>query len=247
MSYNPYQWAVGDNTVYSPHNQGGYIVSEAEVYSNVINNRFTRAFNLVPSPTLDFVRKTWWDSLVDTYLSEQFCSPAIASRNQKMYGLPLKMSSPYPQGLVPIAASRNDVEKLILNDVQFLFRNSNYWFAFINIPLFFTTFCNSSEREGMQPALVLAILMMSNFLRSSEAEMGGEGRTRTLWLREKAQAALEASVNAGWIDAGLAQAAWVCLRNFRASVRVRNQQILMWRLTDRFWPCSKYLRTQSVH
>ena len=118
--------------------------------------------------------------------------------------------------------TRNDVEKLILNDVQFLFRNSNYWFAFINIPLFFTTFCNSSEREGMQPALVLAILMMSNFLRSSEAEMGGEGRTRTLWLREKAQAALEASVNAGWIDAGLAQAAWVCLRKFCASLRGRN-------------------------
>lgn len=88
-----------------------------------------------------------------------------------------------------------------------MFRDSNFWFAFMNLPLFFETFF--SAREAVQPALVLAMLMHANFLRSSEAELGEEGRARTFWLREKAHAALDASVYAGCVDPGLAQAAWV--------------------------------------
>lgn len=214
-SYNPYQWAVGGGASYVEHGHGSaYIVPSDDSGGNDLVDRFAHAYNFIHSPSLDFVRKTWWDSLIDTYYAEPFCAPSVAARNREMYGLSLTLSSPFPQGTVPNAATRTEVAHLILKDVQFLIRNSNYWFAFMNVPLFFSTFCNAADRETMQPALILAILMMSNFLRSSDADMGTEGRERTLWLREKAQAALEASVNAGWIDSALAQAAWVrlCLK-----------------------------------
>jgi len=61
----------------------------------------------------------------------------------------------------------------------------------------------------MQPALVFSALGMSYFMRSSEAELGADGMARTMWLMDKAQAALEASVHASWVDGELAQAAWI--------------------------------------
>lgn len=105
--------------------------------------------------------------------------------------------------------TRFQVTQVIVRDLQALFRFSNAWFAFINVPRFFETFWR--ERETMQPALVLAILMFSNFFRSNTMELGSEGLKRTMWLREKAQAAMDASIAASWIDAGLAQAAWVMI------------------------------------
>lgn len=50
---------------------------------------------------------------------------------------------------------------------------------------------------------------MSTFWQSSEIGYGAEGRERALRFRDEAQAAMDASFNAGWIDETLAQAAWV--------------------------------------
>jgi len=61
----------------------------------------------------------------------------------------------------------------------------------------------------MQPSLVLAGLALSTFMASSEINRGNTGRMRSLWLRDMAQAALDASFNAQWIEPALAQAAWV--------------------------------------
>ncbi|KAH8113570.1 hypothetical protein DFH11DRAFT_1510242 [Phellopilus nigrolimitatus] len=134
---------------------------------------------LSQTPSLDFVRKTWWDSLLDTYCAE-----------------------PYSVG-----NARSLTAQIIVRDLRMLFKHSNHWFSFINIPLFFQTFF--CARDTMQPALVLAILAFGVFLRSSNADLGEEGMVRTLWLKEKAQAALDASVAASWVDPGLAQAAWI--------------------------------------
>ena len=61
----------------------------------------------------------------------------------------------------------------------------------------------------MQPSLVFAGLALSTLMRSSEMELGTAGRTRAAWLRDQAQASLEASWNAQWIDMTLAKAALV--------------------------------------
>lgn len=61
----------------------------------------------------------------------------------------------------------------------------------------------------MQPSLVFAGLALSTFLKSSEINRGRNGRIRALWIRDMAQASLDASFNARWIDPTLAQAAWV--------------------------------------
>lgn len=61
----------------------------------------------------------------------------------------------------------------------------------------------------MQPSLILSVLALSTFMKSSELNGGNAGRLRALWLRDAAQSALEASFNAQWIEPTLAQAAWV--------------------------------------
>ena len=71
----------------------------------------------------------------------------------------------------------------------------------------------------MQPALILAILTFSNLMRSSTAELGEEGMRRTFWLKEKAQAALEAAVAVNVIDPDLAQAAWVRCFSAKRSIQ----------------------------
>ncbi|EJC99066.1 uncharacterized protein FOMMEDRAFT_95074, partial [Fomitiporia mediterranea MF3/22] len=161
------------------------------------------SFSITQTPSLDFVRKTWWDSLLDTYCSETYCTPAIATRYQSAYGLSVTI----PRGTYASGLARQQVAQIIVRDLQSLFKDSIFWFAFVNVPLFFGTFFRA--RETMQPALILAVLMFSNYLRSSAVELGSEGMMRTNWLRDKAHAALDASVNASWIDPGLAQAAWL--------------------------------------
>ncbi|KDQ25577.1 hypothetical protein PLEOSDRAFT_1044583 [Pleurotus ostreatus PC15] len=61
----------------------------------------------------------------------------------------------------------------------------------------------------MQPSLLLALLGMSIFFKSSEVENGHEGRRRALRLMDEAQSAMHASYNSGWIDEELVQAAWL--------------------------------------
>ena len=62
----------------------------------------------------------------------------------------------------------------------------------------------------MQPSYILAMLALATFLQSSETGLGTEGRNKALRLRDEAQGALDASLNAGRLDHDLAKAAWVC-------------------------------------
>lgn len=137
------------------------------------------------SPSLDFSRQTWWDSLLSGYTSPGRHSPNISS------------------------ADREGACQQITEDIRFLFRSTHYWFCFFNVPRFFAVFMNPEKRARMQPSLVLAALAISTFLQSSEVEMGAKGRKKALRLRDEAQGSLEASFNAGWLDESLVQAAWV--------------------------------------
>ncbi|KAF9013400.1 hypothetical protein BDQ17DRAFT_1231610 [Cyathus striatus] len=142
--------------------------------------------SLGTQPSMDFTRKIWWDSLLSLYLSP----------NSKHH-------------LVLTASQRDLAAQQVTLDLRFIFKVSNYWFAFFHAPTFFGNFFDPRRREDMQPSLILALLAISTFWKSSELEHGDPGRQRALHLREEAQSALEASVNAGWIDENLAQAAWV--------------------------------------
>lgn len=143
------------------------------------------ALIITPEPSLDFTRKTWWDSLLAMYTSSSSYLPSIT------------------------LAQRQHATNLVTADIRFLLRGSNYWFSFINVPLFFGTYYDSVKRERMQPALLPAALAIATLFQSSEAGYGKEGRDRALRLRDVAQGHLEASLNARWIDDSLAQAAWV--------------------------------------
>lgn len=137
-------------------------------------------------PSLDFTRKTWWDSLISLYLS------------------------PDSQRLQSLTTSQRDLAAhQISSDLRFLFKTSNYWFSFFHIQSFFGNFYDPIRRERIQPSLVLALLAVSTFWQSSEVGLGRAGRERALCFRDEAQSAMEASFNAGWIDETLAQTAWV--------------------------------------
>lgn len=143
--------------------------------------------NITSEPSLDFTRKTWWDSLLTMYTS----------------------SSPSAQLPSLTLSQRQQAAGHVTNDLRFLFRISNYWFTFINLPNFLASYYNAESRDRMQPALLPALLAIATFFQSSEAGFGKEGREKALRLRDVAQGALEASLNARWIDEELAQAAWV--------------------------------------
>lgn len=137
-------------------------------------------------PSLTFSRKIWWDSLLSLYLSPTSKHLQVLSASQ-----------------------RESAAQSITTDLRFLFRASNYWFSFFHIPSFFGKFCDPLKRERIQPSLVLALLALATFWQSSEVGYGKEGRERALRFRDEAQAAMDASFNAGWIDETLAQAAWL--------------------------------------
>jgi hypothetical protein len=61
----------------------------------------------------------------------------------------------------------------------------------------------------MQPALIYACLAMAKLIRSSEVELGANGRVHALGLRDAAQAHLRESWDVRWVDLGLAEAAMV--------------------------------------
>lgn len=162
----------------------GYIVELDEEG----NERSENSPDMVDQPPLSFARDMWWDSLLCLYMS-----PNSAR---------LRSLSP---------GQRESAAQGVASDLRFVFRASNYWFSFFHIPTFFGNFFDSTRRKQMQPSLVLALLAMSTFWQSSEVGIGQAGRERALRFREEAQGALEASVNAGWLDETLAQAAWVSL------------------------------------
>ncbi|KAG6377047.1 hypothetical protein JVT61DRAFT_1096 [Boletus reticuloceps] len=138
---------------------------------------------IASEPSLDFARQTWWDSLLAMYSSSPSQSISISKRQQ--------------------AANH------ITNDLRFFFRSSNYWVSFINVPRFLSMYFDPDRRTRMQPSLLPAALAIATFFQSSEAGFGKQGRRTAMRLRDVAQGALEASLNARWIDEELAQAAWV--------------------------------------
>jgi hypothetical protein len=169
--------------------QGGYITNADSDYDD---EQQENILHIASEPSLDFTRKIWWDSLLCLYNST---------------------SSHYIAPLTP--SQRESVSRSITDDLRFLFKSSNYWFAFFHVPTFFGNYFDAQKRERMQPSLILAALAMATFWQSSEIGNGRAGRERALRFRDEAQGALEASFNARWIDETLAQAAWV---NFPATL-----------------------------
>ncbi|KAJ7288164.1 hypothetical protein C8J57DRAFT_1279278 [Mycena rebaudengoi] len=142
--------------------------------------------SIISQPSLEFSRKTWWDSLLSLYLS------------------------PSSARLESLSTSQRDLaSQRITSDLRFLFRTSNYWFSFLHAPTFFSNFFDPGRRQQIQPSLILGALAMSSFWQSSDIGHGHPGRIRAMKFRDEAQSALEASFNAGWVDDTLAQAAWI--------------------------------------
>lgn len=137
-------------------------------------------------PSLRTTRDTWWDALIALYTTHM-----------------------QPQGAVLTPGVRESMAQQITSDLRFLFRASNYWFSFFNVPRFFANLMDPAKRAALQPSLILAALAAANFIRSSEQESGQAGRAWSLTLLEQAQAMLESSINARWIDESLVQASWV--------------------------------------
>ncbi|KAF8555733.1 hypothetical protein OG21DRAFT_1507366 [Imleria badia] len=140
--------------------------------------------NITSEPSLEFTRQTWWDSLLAMY---SFHLPSLS----------LSLSQ------------RQQAANQVTTDLRFLFRSSNYWFSFINVPRFLSMYFDPDRRARMQPSLLPAALAIATFFQSSEAGFGKQGRRKAMLLRDVAQGALEASLNARWIDEELVQAAWL--------------------------------------
>ncbi|KAG1790494.1 uncharacterized protein HD556DRAFT_1310512 [Suillus plorans] len=107
------------------------------------------------------------------------------------------------------STTRDQSLKDITSDLSTLFTASGYWLSFVNVPDFVHSLYNPEERSLMQPSLVFAGLALATLMKSSEMELGSAGRERAVWLRDKAQAWLEASMNSQWIDITLAKAALI--------------------------------------
>lgn len=135
--------------------------------------------SIAREPSLRFSQATWWDAVLSLY------DTTGGQHN------------------------RQNAARAVQTDLQNLFKMSSSWLSFFNVPLFFNLFCHPEHRALMQPSLVLSCLAYSSFMLGSEAEGGVVQRRKSTQLRELAQAAFEASYNAGWIDVPLAQAAWM--------------------------------------
>ncbi|KZP03116.1 hypothetical protein FIBSPDRAFT_1055461, partial [Athelia psychrophila] len=146
-----------------------------------------KIFNIAAEPSLDLYRKTWWDCLLATYATSFSCAD------------PMSLS----------ATDREQAATLITADLRFLFRTTISWMSFIHVPRFFSTFFNPITRANSQPSLIIMACALSIFLQSSEIGRGKAGREFALQLRDQAEGALQASLNAGWIDENLAIAAWM--------------------------------------
>ncbi|KAF8557671.1 hypothetical protein OG21DRAFT_1505168 [Imleria badia] len=107
------------------------------------------------------------------------------------------------------SSTRDQSLKDIASDLSSLFTTTGYWLSFVNVPDFMRSLYDPEERSLMQPSLVFAGLALATLMKSSEMELGTAGRTRAAWLRDQAQASLEASWNGQWIDITLAKAALI--------------------------------------
>ena len=146
---------------------------------------------LPPRPGSQFTRDTWWDALLTYYATEQEPGPDSM------------------QVVTLSTAQRTDAMKSIMADIKALLQSSPSWVSIINLPRFFDTLLNPVRRHSLQPSLLLSVLALGTLAQSSEAEKGARGRQRAFRLLEMAHGALEGALATGWVDIGLAQAAYV--------------------------------------
>ncbi|KAG9005215.1 hypothetical protein FRB94_001763 [Tulasnella sp. JGI-2019a] len=179
-----------------PHRQQPWVTTTNEPYG------------IIREPSLTFSRATWWDCLLQTYTVR----PSVRSD----FSL----------------SSRHDTARDISQDVCTFFRHATIWLHFINVPLFFDMFHHPEYRSSIQPAFVLGILAYSKMLQSNrygikdarDAELRDEMWRQSVVLRDLAQAAFDASYNAGWIDLPLAQASWILVLYETSSHRNASMQ-----------------------
>ncbi|KAI0781970.1 hypothetical protein C8Q75DRAFT_795994 [Abortiporus biennis] len=140
-------------------------------------------------PSLQFARDTWWDALLTLYATKS--DPRQLRSN------------------VLTPSIRETSSQQILTDLRFLFRSSNFWFSFFNISRFFTRLLDPTQRNTIQPSLVLSALAVANFIQSSEQENGAKGRAWAMRLRDEAEGALQASLSTRWVDETLVHSSWL--------------------------------------
>jgi hypothetical protein len=146
---------------------------------------------------MEYVQKTWFDSLLDVYAG---------------FEAPIDSRELYTTGSFAFTSDeRHNAQTTIVTDLRLLFARSPSWFSFIHLPSFWTKFYSAQERASgsLQPGLVLSALALASFFRGSEIEGKTWQRERATRLKEEAEALVESSLAVGWIDLGLAQAAWV--------------------------------------
>ncbi|EJU02979.1 hypothetical protein DACRYDRAFT_77804 [Dacryopinax primogenitus] len=107
------------------------------------------------------------------------------------------------------ASNRETSYKQIQRDIAYVFNFSPYFISYFNVPLFWSTFHSPKQRDTLQPSLIISFLALATFMRSSELGAGLTGRQRALQMAEIARAHHQSSIDAGWIDAGIAQAAFM--------------------------------------
>ncbi|THH31408.1 hypothetical protein EUX98_g2788 [Antrodiella citrinella] len=137
--------------------------------------------------------------------------------DQGMNGLlPVAPSTEYTrrvwwQNLLDTYAENNEQALgSIMGDLQFLLSNSSYWLFFFNKDAFFQTLRDPQERLTIQPALVMAAIALATLMKSSQIELGRDGRDRALFWRNNAQAALEIACGVPQeLDYTLAEAALI--------------------------------------
>lgn len=114
------------------------------------------------------------------------------------------------EDLTSLCVSHFPYHRIHLNSrLRNRFNSSIHWLAFLNERYFFRRLWDPSEREKLQPALVLSALALATLLKSSEVGLGVRGRQRALWFRNNAQSYLEQAWSSSSVDASLAQAAMV--------------------------------------
>lgn len=142
-------------------------------------------------PGSQFTRDTWWDALLTYYATE---------RESGLEGMQAVSLSP---------SQRSNVMKAIMSDIKAVLQSSPSWLSFLNLPRFFDTLFNPIRRQSLQPSLLFSVLALGALAQSSEVEKGARGRQNALRLLEMAHGALEGALATGWVDIGLAQAAFV--------------------------------------
>jgi len=95
----------------------------------------------------------------------------------------------------------------------------------------------SEERLHIQPAFIYAVLALAKLLRSSKIETGSAGLSHALELVHQAHAAYKDAIDLHWLDATLAEAAFV------SSLSDALQNLLY---SCRFSPCLKSLPTPNI-